>query len=865
MTVYRLLLFLYPSAFRWQYEQELCRLFSIRLRDAANPLSLFLLWVETIIDVILTALQTHWDILRQDLRYVQRTLRRSPGFTITSIVVAALGIGATTAAYTIADHVLIRPLPFPDSGRLVEVWENMSPGNYKEMEASPANYRDWKQISKSFSGMAASRGLSVSMVGVGQPAQIEGASATADLFPVLGAKAALGRLFTPEEDRPGAPGTVVISDAFWQQRFAADPNVIGKRLLLDGEPFVVIGVMQKHFDYPRRNVQVWTTMRFVNGDFEDRNDNYLHVLAKLAPGISVQQARSEMQVISERLKREYPKDNDHVGVTINNLRDEVSDRSRLMLIALLSASFCVLLIACTNLANLLMARALFRSKEVALRNALGAGRERLVRQMLTESLMLAMCGGLLGVLIAAAAVPLLSKLVPNSLPIAETPSLDSRVLLFSLLLTALTGICFGVIPAACAARDASAGGLQEGSRQGVGGRKERLRSTLVVAEVAISFMLLICCGLLVRALWQLELTDPGFRAQNVLTMRTALPMPKYESTVRRTQFYTSVLSKIRELPGVVNAGYTSFLPMVNPGGIWPVTIAGQPENRDRAFHQASLRFITPGFLEAMAIPLLRGRTILESDTDRTQYAAVVSNSFVKQYWPDQDPIGRQFEFGFATRTVVGVAGDVRVRGLERTSEPQVYLPYRQVPDNYLVWYAPKDLAIRYRSGGVNLVPAIRRIIAKADPEQPVSYVQTLAEVIEDETAPRLTQIRVLGGFAVIAILLAGIGVHGLLSFSVSSRSQEIGVRRAVGAQSGDILGMILRESLLLVVTGIAAGIALSYAAARSLEALLQGVHVFDLPTYTAAFALALCMTLVGSFWPALRALRIDPMLAIRAE
>ena len=866
MTFYRLLLFLYPAAFRAEYGTELACLFAQRLRDASNPFARCLLWLETFTDIVISAFETHWDILRQDVRYTFRTLRRSPGFTATAIIVTALGVGATTATYTIADYVLLRPLPFPESDRLVMLWEDMSPGSYKRMEPSPANYRDWKQMSRSFSAMAAIRPLSVGLVGVGEPEQIEGASVTADLFPMLGAQPFIGRLLTPDDDRPGAPGVVVLSYGLWKQRFGADPAVIGKRLLLAGYPYVVIGVMNKDFAYPNRTAQLWTAMRFENSDFKDRNDNYLGVLAKLRPGVSIDQARSEMHLVSERLRRMYPKDNEHVDINILQLgKDQVSDRARLTLYALLAASFCVLLIACTNLASLLLARALVRRKEVSVRNALGAGRERLVRQMLTESLMLALLGGLAGVLLAASAVPLLAKLVPNSLPVAAPPSIDSRIWIFALVLTTFTGICFGVIPAVRASSGLTASGLQEGSRQGVGGRRERLRSALVITEITVSLVLLVSCGLLIRALWRIQQINPGFRAENVLTLRTSLLVKQYEFTARRVQFYTRVLSGVRQLPGVISAGYTSFLPIVAQGGIWPVNIAGQPPNVDRAFHQASLRFITPGFLETMGIPLLRGRVIQETDTDKSQYVAVVSESFVREYWPHEDPIGHQFDIGFATRTIVGVVGDVRVRGLERTSEPQVYLSYKQVPDGAITWYAPKDLAIRSTIETAKLLPLVRRIIAEADPQQPISDVQTLTHIVEEETSSRLMQVRVLGGFALIAILLAGTGIHGLLSFTVSNRSQEIGVRIAVGARSKDILAMVFHESALLTAAGTAAGIALAYGAGRTLESLLAGIEPADLATYAAGIALVACMSLVGSFRPALQALRVDPIAAIRVE
>jgi predicted permease len=536
-----------------------------------------------------------------------------------------------------------------------------------------------------------------------------------------------------------------------------------------------------------------------------------------------------------------------------------------MLMALLGAAFCVLLIACTNLANLLLARALIRRKEIAVRTALGAGRERLVRQLLTESLTLALCGGLLGVVLASAAVPLFSKLVPDTLPIAAAPSIDSRILLFALSLTLLTGIGFGILPAARGARDLGASGLREGGRQGLGGHREKLRSALVIAEVALSLVLLICSGLLIRALWQRQQTDPGFRAEGVLTMRTPLPMPKYNSSASRTRYYTHVLSGIQSLPGVTGAGFTSFLPIVHQGGIWPVSLPGMPKNRDRTAHQASLRFITPDFFKAMGIALLQGRGVVESDTDKTLPVAIVSESFVREYWANRNPIGRQFDFAFATRTVVGVVANVRVRGFERPSEPQVYLPYRQQGDGNSTWYAPKDLAIRSNIAPEALMPAVRRIIAEADPQQPIADVQSLAQVVNDALAPRLIQVGVLLAFALVAIFLAAIGIHGLLSFTVSSRFQEIGVRMAVGAQSRHILAMVLRDSALLALIGTAAGLVLAYAAGQSIQSILAGVRPADSQAYIAGLSVIVCMTLAGSLIPAIRALQVDPITAIRTE
>jgi predicted permease len=576
-------------------------------------------------------------------------------------------------------------------------------------------------------------------------------------------------------------------------------------------------------------------------------------VAKLRRGASLEQARAEMKVIAAQLAREYPKENERKDATVNLLRDEVSERTRLLLLALFGAAVCVLLIACTNLANLLLARAQARRKELAVRASLGAGRERLVRQLVTESLVLATLGGALGVSIATAAVPLLARLVPDSLPIAETPAVDLRVLIFAVLVTGLAGLGFGVVPALRACGSAGSDGLREGSRAGVGGRRERLRSALVIAQVTASVVLLVSSGLLIRALWRLQAIDPGFRAENILTLRTSLPMPKYETTARREQFYARVLAEARALPGATSAAYVSFLPMAMPGGIWPVVLNDRPQDSAQS-HTASLRFVTPGFFEAMGIPFRHGRDVSEADTRDSPFVAVVSESFV-----------RRFQFAFRERTIAGVVGDIRVRGLERRSEPQIYLPYKQVPDGGLVWYAPKDLVIRSSSEAARLLPAVRRIIRSADPEQPVSDARMLTDVVETETAPRRVQLRVLASFAAIAFLLAGIGIHGLLSFTVSQRAQEIGVRIALGARPSDILRMVLREGVQLALAGTVVGVALAYAAGRTLEALLAGVRPGDTPTFLTAVGLSLVMTLAGSLFPALRALRVDPMTVIRVE
>ena len=865
MRAYDLLLRLYPASFRAEYGAEMRAIWSRRRRDASGPVAVPALWIATACEVLINAAAVHGDILRQDLRYTARTLARSPGFALTAILVLALGVGANTAAFSVTDFVLIRPLPFSDPDRLVTLWEKV-PG-YSQMELSPANFVDWKHMSKSFEGMGAYWDTSVNLVGQGDPERLEGATVTADLLPLLGVQPVMGRLFTAAEDREGAPGTLLLSYQLWQAVFGGDAGAIGRRVNLDNEPFVVIGVMPRDFHFPSRSAELWMPARFQehSDDFRDRNNNYLNVVARLKPGVSLAQARAEMGVVTAQLERQFPKENRQTRASVEFLRDELSQQSRLLLMALSGAAVCVLLIACANLANLLLARGLARQRELAVRAAMGAGRERLVRQLVTESLVLALVGGALGVLVAAAAVPLLARLVPASLPIAQSPSVDLRVLIFAGLISGLTGIGFGVLPALRACRQADFSALREGTRAG-DGRKERLRSALVIAEVMASLVLLVSAGLLVRALWRIEATDPGFRTDGVLTLRTALPIPKYNETARRAAFYTQVLSAVRALPGVSSAAYISFLPMTMTGGIWPITVDGKPlEMRRFGSHQASLRFVTPGFFATLGIPLRRGRDVRESDSMDAPFVAVVGESFVHRYWPDQDPLGRHFKMAFHDRMVVGVVGDIRVRGLERNSEPQVYLPYRQVPDGWLAWYPPKDLVIRSATGPGTLLPAVRRIIRSADAEQPVSDVRTMADIVEEQTASRSAQVRVLGAFAAIAFLLAGVGIHGLLSFAVSRRTQEIGVRIALGARPGEIVGMIARQGAVLAGAGVAPGIVLAYAAGRAMEGLLAGVKPGDAVTFASAIGLCMLMTVLGSLVPAVRAVRIDTIAAIRSE
>lgn len=854
MELYRLLLHLFPASFRAEYGEEMCAVFAAR-RRRENALAL---WTAEIFGTAANATRVHFDLLRQDLRWTLRSLRQSPAFTLTATTVAALGIGATTAAFILLDHVLLRPLPYPDPQQLVTPCLTQYTKGYFCIQTSPPNFLDWRALSTSFQSMGAYTSISVNLSGDSQPSRLDGSAVDSAVFRTLGVEPMAGRGLTPADERLGAPNVVLLSEALASALFGRATDAVGRRLSLDNQVYTVIGVMPPGFAYPTRDAQLWTPLRFTPRDYAERDNLYLNVVARLRPGVSLEQARGEIELIGKQLERAYPKENAGVSATLVRMRDLISPRSRIIVLALFGAALCVLLIACTNLANLLFARALARRQEIAVRVAIGAARERLIRQLLTESLALALAGGLLGLALAAMVTPSLALLVPVNLPVPARPSIDWRAFAFAAALTAATSVAFGVGPALRSTRNADANALR--SRATAGGRVDHLRAALVLIEVACTVTLLIGAGLLVKALRRVEAVDPGFRAESVLTLRTTLPMPKYQRAAPRREFYSRVLAEARALPNVTSAAYISFLPFTFRGGIWPVTRPGQQEETP-----VSIRYLTPDFFTTLRIPLLRGRDVTDRDDWNAPFVAVISESLARRLWPQQDPIGRKFNVAFFDRTVVGVVRDISVRSLEGSSEPQVYLPSDQVPNGGLIFYAPKDLVIRASDNPAALLPALRRIIQAADPEQAISGERLLEDIVASETGPRRTQLNVLGVFAAIAFLLAAIGIHGLLSYAVSSRTREVGVRVALGAQRRDILGMFLRQGLLLGAAGIAAAVPLAYMAARAMQALLFGVQPGDPAIYAAAAALALAMTIAGSLRPALHAAVIDPAATIRAE
>jgi putative ABC transport system permease protein len=805
----------------------------------------------------------------QDLRYAARTLTRSRAFSLTVILVTALGVGANTAAFSVADFVLFRPLPFPDPDSLVRICEGpRTGGGWGCMnQISPANYRDFEEMSTSFAAMGAYANDAANLVGgspstglgTSEPRRLAIARADVDVLPLLGVAPALGRVF--EKSDIGS-NVAVLGYGLWQSQFGGNPSVLGQKISLNGDPYTVVGVMPRTFYFPTRETQLWTLLAFREELFANRANNFTEGIARLKPGVAFEQAKAQLEMIAERLATTYPDTNEETGVSVFLMRDNMSPRSRLMLISLSGASLALLLLTCANLASLLIARAAANERELAVRAALGAGRQRLIRQQVVQSLLLTAIGGALGVLLAVAIVPLFSTLVPPTLPVATQPALDLRVMGMAALFTLLTALGFGLFPALRAGRTGF-DALRDGARTG-GGAKQRLRATLVMIEVAVSVLLLISSGLLIRAVWRVQGVDPGFKAEHVLTLRTALPRPKYDDPVRRTQFYDRVLESVRALPGVESAGFISGLPLVVTGLITGVEVPGQ-NMRNYRVNGVSHRWITPGYFKTMGIPLHRGRDVEDADAITRPWVAVVSQSFVNRYWPDQDGIGKQFRHRNQLRTIVGIVGEVRVRGLERSSEPQMYLPAQQADEQNPANFDPKDLVIRHSGPGDPLVAAIREIVRSADPEQPISDVRPLEAVLAGDTATRRAQLQVLGVLAVVAVLLSGVGIYGLLAYMVSQRAREIGVRLALGAEPAQVGRMIFSDGMRLALFGIVPGVLGAYGVGRWMSTLLFGVSPADPATFATAIGVAIVITFAGSVVPALRAVRVTPMSVLKVD
>ncbi len=807
------------------------------------------------------------DDLWRDMRYAARVLRKSPGFTAAAVLTLALSIGANTAIFSAVQAVLLEPLAFRNPDRLVMIWEDSTFLGFPQDTPAPANFMDWKKRNRVFEDMAALKGNLMNLTGDGPAEEVEVKEATANLFPLLGLRPVAGRTFLPEEDRAGSRKLVLLSQGLWVRRYGASPEIIGQPVRLNAESYTVVGVLPAAFDFPDR-VDVWMPLALSSQDWQQRDSHFLEVVGRLRDGVTLERARSDMAAIAKQLEQEYPETNTRIGTVVVPLHDQFVGSLRLGLIVLMAAVGGVLLIACANLANLMLARSTARQREMAVRIALGAGRERIVRQVLTESILLSLLGGAAGVVLAAWTFAFLRELVPLTLAAKTTLHLDGPVLLFATAVAAGAGILFGMAPSLEVVGVTISETLKQGGRGGASSRGNRMRSTLVVAQVSVSVILLIGTGLMLQTLWRLHQVDPGFRPDHVLCLRTSLSDTKYRQLKDRAEFYQRALAGVNAIPGVISAGYTTYLPLTNRGGTSEFIMEGKPKRtgeRDDANH----RVVTPDYLRTIGVSLIAGRFLNESDGPDAPPVALVNQTMARQYWPGENPLGKRFKLDDGTSTapwitIVGVVGDVRQMGLDAVARAEMYFSYQQ-PAGSFGYFRPRDLAIRVAGGPLGLAPAVRHVIAGVDQDQPISHVQAMAQLLDSEVASRRVQAQLLGAFAALALVLAALGIYGVLAYAVAQRTSEIGLRMALGARGNDVLRAVMSQGARLIGGGVVLGIAGAWVLTRLMDSLLYGVRATDTGTFAAAVALFLLVGLSACYLPARRAARVDPMVALRHE
>ena len=805
------------------------------------------------------------DTLRQDLAYALRRLRNAPGFTLVAVATLALGIGANAAIFSVVHAVLLRPLPFAEAERLVrlsQVWKGEPSGVY-----SPQNFLDVEAAARSFEKLAVHDSSGVTLTGRGQPARIEGTEVSASFFDVLRVAPAYGRSFDAGENEPGHTKVAVLGHALWRERFGGDPAVVGQTMQLDRDTYTIVGIAPAGFSFPERT-EIWTPMTYdARFRTQSRGAWYLGVIGRLKPGATLHQAQEEVALIHDRLAREYADANEGVTATVQSLQESMVGDSRRALLVLLGAVGLVLLIACVNVANLLLARVAARENELAVRTALGAGRARLVRQLLTESVTLALLGGGAGILLAALSMDALLALQPAGVPRLGEVGVDRAVVAFSLLLSVVTGLLFGVFPALQIVRRPTGQSLREGARGVLGGRGNGLRSGLVVGQMALAMMLLAGAGLLLRSFAQLRHVDPGFRTADALTFRISLPESAYKEEAPRAAFYDMLLERLAALPGVRRAGAVMGVPL---GGIrfdLSFEVKGRPPLPPAQQPSMQIRVVTPDYFDTMGIPLLRGRVLERRDVEGAPQAVVISESASRRYFPGEEPLGQFITLLWGRGKgkpkvggeVVGIVGDVKDTGLDKEKPPECYVPHAQMPVSTM------DVVLRTSVAPRSLAPSAERIVHALDPELPVARVATLEEVVARSISEPRFYMVLLGAFAGMAVFLAALGIFGVMSYAVVQRSREIGIRVALGARPKDVLRMILGHAAALVGIGVVVGLLGSLALSRTIRSLLFELSATDPATLGGMAAVLAAVALVASYLPARRAMRVDPVAALRSE
>jgi putative ABC transport system permease protein len=797
-----------------------------------------------------------------DLRYALRQLIKAPGFTAVAILTLALGIGACTAIFSVVNVVLLRPLNYPKPDRIVIIRETNLP-QFPEFSVSPPNYLDWEKQTKSYEYLAAYTGAGLNLTGEGEPQRLVGVKATAHYFDAYGVKPVLGRMLLPDEDAPGKNHVVVLSYPFWQRVFGGTRDVAGRAIQLNGEPYTVVGVAPIGFGLTSK-VDVWTPMAFKPDETANdaRGGHYISVVGRLRPGVTAAQARAELEVIASQLAKQYPDSNKGWGIILMPLQDYSVRDVRPVLYTLLGAVGCVLLIACANLANLLLARATARHREISIRAALGASRGRLVRQLLTESVVLSLCGGVAGVILARWGLDALLALAPTSLPRISEIHLDNGVLIFSLALSIITGLVFGIAPAWLAARADVNEALKQGSRGSTeGGARGRLRSALVVLEVTFALMLLGGAGLLARSFMQLAHVDPGFTPDNATLLRLSLPQKKYAMPEQQTAFADALLERVKALPGVQSAGITHSMPLVGDY-VLGFNIEGRPAIAPSDLPSTNYYAVTPDYFRAMGIRLIRGRTFTPQDDAKAPRVAVINETMARQQFPNEDPIGKRINItnGPDTwRQIVGIVGDIKQYGVDKATSAQAYEPFAQVP------FSSLNVVIRTNGSPAALLGALRPAVYAVDKDQPVGTIRPLEEIMAESIASQRFAMTLLTVFSLVALVIAAVGIYGVMAYSVVQRTGEFGIRMALGAQQRDVLRLVLAQGGRLVGLGLIIGLAGTLAASRAMGSMLFNTSAQDPLTLGTITLLLGAVALIACLLPANRATKVNPIEALRAE
>jgi putative ABC transport system permease protein len=797
--------------------------------------------------------------LWQDLRFGARMLLKKPGFTLIAILTLALGIGANTAIFSVVYAVLLRPLPFDEPERLVKVWETRYQLGRARNNVSPADFFDWRAQNKAFEYMAAYDVGDYNLTGSGEPERLRVARVSPDLFPLLRLQPNLGRAFTQEEESNGKDLVVILSHGSWEQRFGKDPSIVGKTLTLSGFNYAIIGVMPADFRFPDSKVELWVPYAPNTNERANRGGHYLEVLARLKPGVTVEQARVEMASIASALEKQYQVNTGHGTNVFSFYEETVGDVRRALLVLLAAVGF-VLLIACANMANLLLARGAARQREIAIRTAMGASRLRVMRQLLTESLLLSLAGGFFGLLLALWGIDLLLSINPDKIPRAKEIGLDYLVLSFAFGISLITGVVFGLAPALQISKSDLNESLKESGRWTAGSlRGNRIRSIFVVSEVALSLVLLIGAGLMIKSFIRLSQIDLGFKPDNLLAVTVSLSGSKYREGQPRVSFFQQVRNNIAALPGVQSVSTVTGLPLARGFGSRYFGIEGRPPQPPGQGYNANINVISPNYFRTMGIQFVRGRDFAERDVAGQPQVIIINEELARRFFPDEDPLDKRIGLGNSFWTIIGIAGNVRNQGIEKEPRAEMFLPHGQTSQNF------STIVVRANDDPLKLASAVRSVVKSLDKDQPLYDIKTVEQGISDSLVSQRFNMILMVTFAAVALILAGVGLYGVMAYSVAQRTHEIGIRMALGARRPDVMKMVVGQGMTLVGAGLGIGLVAALGLMQLVETLLFGVKVTDPMTYMTVSLLLVVVALLACWIPARRATKVDPMIALRYE